>query len=277
MSPQTGYADFAAVSVVIPCFRCARTIQRAIDSVLQQTQKPAEIILVDDASDDETLSVLRELERQYASWIKVIALNENSGVASARNAGWSVATQLYVAFLDSDDAWHPQKIEIQYNYMCQHPEVVLCGHAHRILKKKNELPHWAVTSQVEAEQISKWSMLLSNKFVTPSVMLCCDVKQRFVERQRHMEDHMLWLEIVCGGGTATKLPAELAAIYKSPFGEAGLSSQIWLMGKSDLNNYQRLYRMGYLNFGQGLLLGLYSLIKFMRRLFIYWGYIRWRK
>lgn len=271
------FRDVVPVTVVIPCFRCASTIKRAIDSVIQQTQKPAELILVDDESGDETLSVLQEIEKQHSGWMKIIALTENSGAGSARNVGWAAATQPYVAFLDSDDAWHPQKIEIQYAYMRKHPDVVLCGHARRILKEQNELPHWVVASQDKAEQISKWTMLLSNKFVTPSVMLRRDVKQRFVEQQRHMEDHLLWLEIVCGGGIVAKLPTELAAIYKSPFGETGLSSQIWPMGKSDLNNYLRLYQMGCLNFGQGLLLGLYSSIKFMRRLFIYWGYMRWKK
>ena len=248
-----------------------------MDSILQQTQKPAEVILVDDASGDNTLSVLYTLEQQYAGWIKVIALEQNKGAGSARNAGWAAATQPYIAFLDADDAWHPQKIEIQYAYMQKYPEVVLCGHQRRILKQKDKLPHWEVQGGDQAKKISKWTLLLSNKFVTPSVMLRRDIKQRFVERQRHMEDHMLWLAVVCAGGLVTKLPTELAAIYKRPFGEAGLSSQIWAMGKSDLSNYRRLYRAGYINFAQEILLGLYSALKFIRRLFIYWGYVRWKK
>ena len=84
---------FVSVSVIIPCYRCASTIRRAIQSVINQTQKPAEVVLVDDASADETLVVLRELEEQYPDWIKVIALTENKGAASARNAGWAMANQ----------------------------------------------------------------------------------------------------------------------------------------------------------------------------------------
>ena len=99
--------------MVVPCYRCAATIERAIASVAAQTQRPQEVILVDDASGDETLQQLYSLQSQYGEWIKVVALTTNVGAASARNAGWNVATQPYIAFLDSDDAWHPQKVAIQ--------------------------------------------------------------------------------------------------------------------------------------------------------------------
>lgn len=265
------------VSVVIPCFCCARTIKRAIDSVVQQTQRPAEIILIDDASGDETLSVLHAIENQHSGWIKVIALEENLGAASARNAGWAIATQPYIAFLDADDSWHAKKIEIQYAYMAAHTEVVLCGHDRHILKQTDVLPNWRVESSFAVERISVWSLLFSNRFVTPSVMLRRDVSQRFNENQHYMEDHLLWSEIACGGGGVVKLVVALAAIYKQPFGEAGLSSQIWLMGISDFTNYQRLYQKGCIHWWQWWMLSLYSLLKFMRRLFIYWGYMRWTK
>lgn len=268
---------YVPISVVIPCFRCTKTIWRAINSILNQTVQPVEVILVDDASGDETLNMLRDIEHQHTNLIKVLSLANNMGAGSARNAGWAAATQPYLAFLDADDAWHPQKLEVQYAYMQQHPEISLCGHARRILVQKDELPHWDIQPNVEAQAVIRWQLLLSNQFVTPSVMLRRDIQPRFVEKQRHMEDHMLWLIIVCAGGKATKLSAELAAIYKSPYGEAGLSSHIWSMGKSDLSNYQRLYRNGYINLAQEFLLALFSGLKFIRRLFIYWGYMRWKK
>lgn len=264
------------VTAVIPCFRCASTIRRAIDSVVRQTQKPAEVILVDDASGDETLGVLRALEQQYPGWVKVIALHENVGAASARNVGWEAATQTYIAFLDSDDAWHPQKIEIQYAYMSAHPDVALCGHGFRILTQVNVLPDWE-PGQCVVQSIHKWPLMLSNRFVTPSVMLRRDVEQRFVEKQRYMEDHMLWLKIVCSGGAIVKLSAQLAAIYKEPFGVMGLSAQFWSMERGDLGNYLRLYQCNCIKGYQLIVLVLFSLLKYARRLAIYWGYLRWKK
>lgn len=264
------------VSVVMPCYRCAQTVARAVASVAAQTNLPRELILVDDGSADETRSVLHDLRSRYQpGWIKLVLLDQNVGAASARNAGWAVASQPYIAFLDADDAWHPRKIEIQYAYMNANPEVVLCGHGYRRLNQ-NVLPDWNVV-QGDAQRIRKWVLMLSNKFVTPSAMVRRDIGQRFVEKQRYMEDHMLWLKIICSGGRVVKLSTELAAIYKEPFGVTGLSSQVWLMERGDLGNYRRLYNGKFIKGYQFAALGIYSVLKYVRRLFIYGGYLRWKK
>lgn len=264
------------VSVVIPCYRCAQTIERAVASVAAQTNLPTELILVDDGSADDTRAVLHDLRsRHQPGWIKLVLLDQNVGAASARNAGWAVANQPYIAFLDADDAWHPRKIEIQYAYMSANPDVVLCGHGYRLLNQ-NVLPDWNVV-QCDAQRIRKWALMLSNKFVTPSVMVRRDVGQRFVEKQRYMEDHMLWLKIICSGGRVEKLPAELAASYKEPFGVTGLSAQVWLMERGDLGNYRRLHEEKFINGYQFAVLCIYSVLKYVRRLLIYGGYLRWKK
>lgn len=263
------------VSVVIPCFRCAGTIARAVASVAGQTRRPAEVILVDDCSGDGTYRILQTIASVHPGWVRLIGLEKNQGAASARNAGWAAASRPYVAFLDSDDAWHPRKLEIQYAYMSTHPQVALCGHARRLLAQ-DALTDWDVPA-CEANQIRKWPLLLSNRFVTPSVMVRRDVKQRFVENQRYMEDHMLWLEIICSGGRVVRLSAELAVIYKRPYGAAGLSAQLWAMEQGDLANYRRLFRRRCINVCQLSVLIIYSILKFVRRLLIYWGYLRWTK
>lgn len=264
------------VSVIVPCFCCGKTIRRALASVVNQSQTPVEVILVDDSSHDDTWEILTELAQAHLGWVKILRLEQNQGAASARNAGWALATQPYIAFLDADDAWHPQKIEIQYAYMNANPEVVLSGHGYRLLKQKNELPHWEITS-FETRNIRKWRLILSNKFVTPSVMLQRNVAQRFVEKQRYMEDHMLWLKIICSGARVVKISAELAAIYKEPFGVTGLSAQVWLMERGDLGNYYRLYNEKFIKGYQFIALGIYSVLKYIRRLIIYSSYLRWKK
>ncbi len=264
-----------AVSVIIPCFRCASTIERALRSVAAQTCLPAEVILVDDASGDNTQAVLRQQQAGFESgWIKLVLLDQNLGAGSARNAGWAIASQPLIAFLDADDAWHFRKIEIQFAYMMANPDVALCGHGHRLLKQ-SILPYWAVQKTVAIRQ-HKWRMILSNRFVTPSAMIRRDTEHRFEERQRYMEDHMLWLKVVCSGAKVVKLPVDLAAIYKNPFGVTGLSSQVWLMERSDLGNYQRLYQRGSIKRWQLSLLAAYSVLKYLRRLMIYLIYLRWK-
>ena len=96
------------ISVVIPTLNRINTLQRALDSVINQTYKPAEIIVVDNGSSDGTLKFLRE---QYP---KITILTENKmGVSSARNKGIKKSINQWIALLDSDDAWHPRKLEIQ--------------------------------------------------------------------------------------------------------------------------------------------------------------------
>lgn len=266
----------APVSVVMPCYRCTRTLARAVASVAAQTSLPTEVILVDDGSADGTRALMQELANNYPpDWVKLVLQDQNTGAASARNAGWAVARQAYIAFLDSDDAWHPQKIEIQYAYMQANPDVALCGHGHRLLTK-NVLPDWPVAS-AEAQTINKWALLLSNRFVTPSVMVRRNVAPRFNVTQRHMEDHRLWLEILFSDARVVKLSADLAAIYKDQFGVQGLSAQLWLMERGELANYQSFHRQGFINAFQFAFLALYSALKFVRRLLIYGSYLRWKK
>src|SRR5688572_15186507 len=102
----------APVSVVVPCYRCAATIGDAIASIVDQTARPAEVLLVEDCSGDDTLEALHRIAAAYEpGWIKVIAMPANGGPSRARNTGWQQAEQPYIAFLDADDTWAPRKLE----------------------------------------------------------------------------------------------------------------------------------------------------------------------
>jgi len=256
----------APVSAVIPCYRCAGSIGRAVGSIAAQTLRPAEVILVDDGSADGTLEQLNALAASYEpGWIKVLAQPRNRGAADARNAGWAIADQPYLAFLDADDAWHPRKIELQFGYMQAHPEVALCAHRHEILSAP-VVPDWPV-SEITAERISKGSLLLSNNFFAPSMMMLKrDLPQRFLSGRRHVDDHLLWLQIVCAGKEFVRLSPRLAYTYKQPFGESGLSAQLWPMERAELANYWILRREGSIGMLAALALSVFSLAKFLRRL-----------
>lgn len=256
------------VSVVVPCYRCAATLERAVLSVASQTQRPAEMILVDDASVDGTLDLLRSLQARSGNWVRIVALPVNAGAASARNAGWNVATQPYVAFLDSDDAWHPRKIEIQLDYMQQHPDVALSGHLCRKLPQTTtEAPDWPV-ALAGSQDITWTKLLLRHQFVTPSVMLKRKITLRFSEGARHMEDQRLWLEIAGSSMRMVKLQADLAAVYKPVYGASGLSSDMWSMEKAELANYKYFKIIKKISPLQMFALQTYSLVKYIRRLAI---------
>ena len=101
-----------SVSVIIPYFKAHDTIERAVESVLAQTRKVKETIIINDCSntieDDKKLAALNQIEG-----VKVVSLKENIGCGPSRNKGIEVATGEYLAFLDSDDAWTKDKIEVQ--------------------------------------------------------------------------------------------------------------------------------------------------------------------
>jgi hypothetical protein len=242
-------------------------VRRAVASIAGQVSRPAQIILVDDGSRDDTLDVLRDLRRGFGeSWVTVVALEENRGAGSARNAGWSIASGEYVAFLDADDVWHPRKLEIQYAFMRARPDISLCGHAHARITEG--APTDTPLRKPGYSAISFGQLLLSNRFITPSVMVRRDIAQRFLEGARHMEDHLLWLQIAASGARVARLEETLAFIYKPQFGAAGLSAELADMEKAELGNYRLLRKEGSISGATMWAMQAYSLAKFARRLLL---------
>ena len=109
-------ASEALVSVIMPVYNAERTMRQSIDSVLQQSEKHLELVLVDDASTDKSTHIIDEYALRDKR-IKVLRQPVNAGVAEARNAGLRAASGRYIAFLDSDDWWHPRKLELQVGQM----------------------------------------------------------------------------------------------------------------------------------------------------------------
>lgn len=102
------------VSVIIPLYNEEKYISECINSVIGQTHKNLEIIIVDDKSTDNSLKLLEQIKDKR---IKIIKLDKNSGVACARNKGVEVSTGDYICFLDSDDFWVKDKIEKQLKFI----------------------------------------------------------------------------------------------------------------------------------------------------------------
>ena len=109
------------ISVIIPTYNRRHTLERAIDSVLSQTFKPFEIIIVDDGSEDGTRNWVQDA---YPS-IKYI-YQPNNGVSSARNKGIRSSRGFWIALLDSDDEWMPEKLEDQVIFINENPGSLFC-------------------------------------------------------------------------------------------------------------------------------------------------------
>ena len=254
----------AQVSVVIPCFRCGATIGRAVVSVAGQTQKPAEILLVDDASEDDTLSVLEELVCAYAGWVRVIALAHNLGPAGARNAGWEAATQPYLAFLDADDSWHPEKIRIQYGVMRDNPDIDISGHRCLWVRADETIPQ--VPNEVMITKISVLDLVFGTRLSTPTIMLKRHIPFRFEMNKRYAEDVHLWRQVACASSRVVRIESPLAYMHKAPYGVSGLSAELWPMEKGDLSSLFSLYKAKHISWMLLALGSTFSFAKYLKRI-----------
>ena len=114
-------SEFSKVSVIIPVYNRASVVQRAIDSVLMQTYPSIELIVVDDASDDDLDSVFDTYRESGDLAFQLIRLAKNSGVSVARNKGIEVASGEWISFLDSDDEWLVDKVSNQIQVLKDNP------------------------------------------------------------------------------------------------------------------------------------------------------------
>lgn len=268
MASGINIKDRAPVSVVIPCFNCADTIERAVQSVANQTLLPSEVWIIDDGSNDRSRLVIETLQKKYEELsIKTIFFSSNSGPSSARNAGWDAASQPYIAFLDADDSWHPQKIEIQYKWMKEHQDAVLTGHEIRWLRREM-VEKDVLNESIEFKKIKLFDLLIKHYFPPPSVMIKKDIPFRFDDTLRYAEDYGLWLKIAGTGLSLYYLKFPLAFIYKAPYGEGGLSKDLWAFEKSELKVFKKLNREGIISIPLWTAVSLFSILKFIRRLII---------
>ena len=109
------------ISVIVPTYNRAHQLPRTLDSILCQSCSPKEIIVVDDGSTDETLALMAS---EYPEIVFI--QQQNTGVSSARNVGIKRASGDWIAFLDSDDEWLPEKLEIQMKALYENPEIKIC-------------------------------------------------------------------------------------------------------------------------------------------------------
>lgn len=104
------------VSIITPTYNCGKYIKETIESVINQTYINWEMIIVDDCSTDNTKDIVNYYQQKYSNIIYKI-LDKNSGAAIARNTALKMAKGKYIAFLDSDDLWLPEKLEHQIKFM----------------------------------------------------------------------------------------------------------------------------------------------------------------
>lgn len=157
------------ISVIIPTYNRADKIEKSIRSVLNQTYSDMEVLVVDDASTDNTRDVVCSIQDERVRYIR---LEQNGGASAARNAGVSFADTEWIAFHDSDDAWRFDKLEKQIQYRDLHPEYDLIYTAY-VLHLANEEDIYVPGSMpVECLQGDMYNLLLKgNTIGAPTILM----------------------------------------------------------------------------------------------------------
>lgn len=186
------------VSVIIPAWKASSTIGKAIDSLLAQTRRPDEVIVVDDGSPDDIGSAVRP----YGSWVHLVR-KANGGASSARNLGIELATGDYIAFLDADDYWHPRKLEKQLAVFQEHPAVGLVSARYGVAQTDGKVIEYPPLTEavwdtpLHAEGATAFAM--STVVWTSAMVVRREVlgDLRFDETLKIAEDRDLWVRLVC--------------------------------------------------------------------------------
>lgn len=177
------------VTVIIPTYNRAVTIKRAINSVLHQTYKELELIIVDDGSTDDTVEIVHSYQDKR---IKLVCLSENCGANIARNAGIKLAKGEYIAFQDSDDEWLEDKLEIQINYMQQtDKKICYCPYILYEDTVKTIIPDPSENKEQYGEKL-KETLRTGNVVPAPALVIhkqVIEIAGMFDETMRRLQDY----------------------------------------------------------------------------------------
>lgn len=236
------------VSVIIPFYRAEKTLRKTLQSVLEQTVRPQEIILINDASDDEGVILAEKIREENPEYtILLLHHDKNLGVSAARNSGIEKSSGDYIALLDSDDVWHPKKLEKQINLLeNKNLNFDLLGTARN---GKPLLWPYAVAKNKIA-RVTFRKQLIRSEIVSSSAVFRKEIFEQtggFPSGQNHAEDVRFWLQalakfnigilnedlVLCGEGKPT-------------FGHSGLSSHLYKMYLGYCKNFDALQKDGRL-------------------------------
>jgi glycosyltransferase involved in cell wall biosynthesis len=179
------------VTVLMPLFNGKTYLSEAIESILGQTFGDFELLVIDDGSTDEGPNIVKGYRDQR---IRLIANDENLGIAATLNRGIGLARGKYVARMDCDDISLPHRLEKQFAFMEAHPDVGVCGSRVRRIGAKKGL--WKVKSRDEA---IKSRLLFENAMAHPSVMIrksvLVDHNLRYDPALRCSQDYAFWVDL----------------------------------------------------------------------------------
>lgn len=224
------------ISIIMPAYN-AKNIEESIESVLMQSYKNFELLIVDDCSSDDTIERIRIFNDDR---ISVTTLKKNGGVANARNVAIEKSTGEFIAFLDADDLWHPEKLKTQINFMLNdgvdfsYTDFI----SFEVKNRKKIVGKKRRTKERETFQ----SLLKRNGIGCLTVVISSKILKKYRMKQVGHEDYVLWLDILVQEGITAFNVGEVLAEYRVD--SNSLSGNKIKAGKWQWNIYRDVYSYG---------------------------------
>jgi len=227
------------VSIVIPCYNSQNTIVRALNSVIDQTYTNYEIIIVDDFSQDDTIKLIEQfiIENRTIE-IRILKQSINKGASFARNRGIENAKGNLIALLDSDDFFHPQKLEIINNIFNKYKYIDMLGHSFTINRIEEN-----IVFNKKIKKVKCYKLLLKNFAVTPSIVFKNKIQMKFNENMRYTEDHDFFIRACYKNYKIYYIDLPLVALNRELLSKGGQSSNNIKMRIGEIKMYLNLYKI----------------------------------
>lgn len=257
------------ISVVIPMYNSNETIINTLDSIKNQTafKYILEILVINDGSTDNSLNLVERYAEENSGMPIILIDKPNGGVSTARNIGMKEAKGEWIALLDSDDDWLPEKIEIQMNTIQEHPEIDFLGgdiddKGLKILWRRIKGLYKANVNDICIKMFPQTSVAIFKRSIFEQI-------GGYDETQQYAEDGNYFLKI-CANYNYYHLPVRM--VYygggKPAFGFSGLSSNLKKMHEGNIKNIKELKTDNYIGLNFYVILRLFYHLKYIRRILI---------
>lgn len=202
--PMPNKFEESLVSIIVPAYRVAKLVDDTINSVLAQTYKNWEMLIVDDCSPDNTIEVVRRAA-ENDSRVRLIESVANGGPAKARNAAIQQAKGRWIAFLDSDDVWLPSKLEDSIEFAKSKGACLVFTGFRRMSFEGGAIGHYVSVP----ERLTYRQLLGNTAIATSTVLIDRALAGDIVMRSVFYDDFVCWLELLKKGHVAWGLNKDL--------------------------------------------------------------------
>lgn len=268
---------FLKISIIIPYFNSSKhldTIEFSIKDYVDR--EDVEIIFIDDCSKDNEYEKLYTFVENLNAMNTILKRNNyNLGASGSRKEGVLISKGKYIAFLDSDDAWMPNKIDYQFKIM-EDNNLTITGCLTKFIEKENlyKISFRELKVDTSYKEVEFSDFLFKNYFSTPSVMVLRSVivENNFDDRLRYAEDYECWRRILIKHKGAVIEDLGVFSFKHSFISNGSLSSNILSMSKSEIIGIYWLFFNKFIGLKSKLMLPfalIYSMLKSLRRVFLY--------